>query len=73
MKIIIHILVLILLLNYCNSLIDPISIGIGSAIIGLGYYSSTIKDKTYCRYYECCNDDYIPANLNGLYIAQKLY
>lgn len=49
--------------------IDPFSIAAAAAALGVGVY-----ENTYCRYYECCNSQYIPANIQGNYnmIVSKL-
>ncbi|XP_059612418.1 torsin-like protein [Phlebotomus argentipes] len=49
-------------------LLEPLTtlavVGGGSAMLtALGINYSTIKLNTYCRWYECCTPDYIPANI----------
>ncbi|GAB0092964.1 Torsin [Sergentomyia squamirostris] len=37
----------------------------GSALLGtLGYNYDYVKENTYCRYYECCIPEWIPADMN---------
>lgn len=46
--------------------IDPISIGIGGALLGaFGYNFEYLKQNTYCKFKECCSDSYIPLDING--------
>lgn len=46
-----------------------------TALIGGSWYNwNTLKDHTYCRFTECCNDDYIPYDLESKYrIVVKVY
>ncbi|XP_001995684.2 torsin-like protein [Drosophila grimshawi] len=43
--------------------IEPISIGVLGTSIGLGYLMS----QNYCRFYECCDNRSIPADMNKLH------
>lgn len=53
-------------LNTVLALFDPLSIGLAAgAALGL-YKFDTVKDQTYCRFAECCNSRYIPADISGL-------
>lgn len=57
----------ILLIEYCYCLLDPISLGLGGALLGFGGYNyDTIKKYSYCKIYECCINEHIPADINGL-------
>nr|XP_013101343.1 unnamed protein product [Stomoxys calcitrans] len=48
------------------ALFDPLSMGLAAgAALGL-YKYETLKDQTYCRFRECCNDRYIPADISQL-------
>lgn len=51
-----------LLLEQVNALIDPITVGGTVAVIaalgGVGY-------NFQCKYFECCNEDYIPLDTDG--------
>ncbi|XP_030378588.1 torsin-like protein [Scaptodrosophila lebanonensis] len=44
--------------------LEPLTIGatVGLGAIGLSFF----KRQTYCRFYECCDDDSIPGNINEL-------
>lgn len=44
---------------------EPISIAIGVAIASS---SGTVAYYLRCKFQECCNDDYIPYDINGEYI-----
>lgn len=56
-------LIFILPLNHC---FEPFTIGIVGAGLGaLGYNFDYVKKQTYCRFQSCCNDEYIPADING--------
>lgn len=63
-------LLLLLLLRQIHSTraIEPISMG----MIGVGLfmgYKGILKDQTWCRVTECCNDHHIPADVDGKYLA----
>ncbi|XP_004530437.1 torsin-like protein [Ceratitis capitata] len=57
-------------------LLDPVSLTIGAGV-GLGALTGFgfLKDQTYCRFTECCNERYIPGNINKLksMLADRLY
>lgn len=57
------------LFHLINAFFDPVSIAAGAAGVGYALYQST-----YCSYYECCNKQYITANIHGNYnmIVSKL-
>ncbi|CAH0600707.1 unnamed protein product [Chrysodeixis includens] len=49
---------------------------VGSALLSAGWYKwTTVKDNTYCRFAECCNDQHVPYNINKLKvsISQKMF
>lgn len=49
-----------------NALFDPVSISVAAGV-GLGAFKfDFLKDQTYCRFTECCNERGIPADINGL-------
>ncbi|XP_022220056.2 torsin-like protein [Drosophila obscura] len=52
--------------HFCQS-IEPLTIGaaIGISTVGLTYF----KSQTYCRFYECCDDRSIPANITALRLS----
>lgn len=53
-------------LQNVNSLFDPVSLSVAAGI-GLGAFKfDFLKDQTYCRFVECCNEASIPANIVGL-------
>ncbi|ALC49600.1 Torsin [Drosophila busckii] len=41
--------------------IEPLTIGAAVGVGALGY--GFLKDQTYCRFYECCDDRSIPGNM----------
>uniref|UniRef100_A0A1I8NII3 AAA+ ATPase domain-containing protein n=1 Tax=Musca domestica TaxID=7370 RepID=A0A1I8NII3_MUSDO len=48
------------------ALFDPLPMGLAAgAALGL-YKFDTLKDNTYCRFAECCNERSIPADIKGL-------
>uniref|UniRef100_A0A0A1WG10 Torsin-like protein n=1 Tax=Zeugodacus cucurbitae TaxID=28588 RepID=A0A0A1WG10_ZEUCU len=54
-------------------IVDPVSLSIGAGV-GLGalYGFNFMKDQTYCRVTECCNERSIPGNIGNLrYMLQK--
>ncbi|XP_075155246.1 torsin family member [Haematobia irritans] len=52
--------------NVVRALFDPLSMGLAAGA-ALGFYKfDTLKDHTYCRFVECCNDDYIPGDIGKL-------
>ncbi|XP_037809416.1 torsin-like protein [Lucilia sericata] len=54
------------LLHHVDGLFDPVSIGIAAGV-GLGAFKfDFLKDQTYCRMAECCNERSIPADIMGL-------
>uniref|UniRef100_A0A1A9VCM7 AAA+ ATPase domain-containing protein n=1 Tax=Glossina austeni TaxID=7395 RepID=A0A1A9VCM7_GLOAU len=54
------------LISYSLALFDPLTIGLGAAAVLGAWNSDFLKDQTYCRYKECCNERSIPANVNAL-------
>uniref|UniRef100_A0A1B0BDX6 AAA+ ATPase domain-containing protein n=1 Tax=Glossina palpalis gambiensis TaxID=67801 RepID=A0A1B0BDX6_9MUSC len=57
---------LLSLISHSLALFDPITIGAGAAALIGVWKSDFLKDQTYCRYAECCNDRSIPANVYEL-------
>lgn len=53
--------------------IDPFTAVGLAGLAALGYNFDTVKKLTYCRYNECCIDDYIPADIYGNFEKQILY
>lgn len=53
-------------ITHIFALIDPISLSVAAGI-GLGAFKfDFLKDQTYCRMKECCNERSIPADIQGL-------
>lgn len=52
---------MLLLLLKPNEAFEPVTIGIGSILLGGAgtYFRDYIQDQTYCRWKECCNDRYL--------------
>lgn len=54
------IFIFLLFIKYGFGFFDPISLGIAGGLLGGSvYFKDTLKDYTYCKFTECCNDDYI--------------
>lgn len=56
---------------YLVSGIEPITTsllvgGVGAGLSALGYNFDYIKGQTYCRFQECCTNDYISPNIKGI-------
>ncbi|XP_035429946.2 torsin-like protein [Spodoptera frugiperda] len=61
--------ILLTLLQCCFSEFITMSL-LGTAAIASGWYKwNTIKDNTYCRYVECCNDQHVPFDINKLKLS----
>lgn len=58
-------IILLVFCTYTLALFDPLSIGIGAAIIGAVYKRHEVKEYTYCKWYECCNNYYVKNDLEG--------
>ncbi|XP_055906522.1 torsin-like protein [Eupeodes corollae] len=66
-KIIVILLIISSTIYPSIALLDPISVSVGAAVLaGLGYNFDFVKEKTYCKLQECCNDDYIPGYVSKL-------
>ncbi|XP_017470642.1 PREDICTED: torsin-like protein [Rhagoletis zephyria] len=68
---------LLLSLQYVVCLVDPISLTIGAGV-GLGAWFGgfgVLKDQTYCRWSECCNERSIKRDIGELRrtLTEKLY
>uniref|UniRef100_A0A1A9ZEK9 AAA+ ATPase domain-containing protein n=1 Tax=Glossina pallidipes TaxID=7398 RepID=A0A1A9ZEK9_GLOPL len=62
------------LISLSLAFFDPVTIGWGAAAIVGAWNADFLKDQTYCRYKECCNERGIPANVNALRIKlEDLY
>lgn len=64
-----------LVLLFCkNAITEFITMSfIGSAVLASGWYKwDILKDNTYCRYAECCNDRYIPYDVESKFFLLSL-
>lgn len=69
---------IMLLLSLCqNAIAELITMSLfGSAVLASSWYKwDLIKDNTYCRYMECCNDRYIPYDVDKIKqsLSQRLF
>ncbi|XP_055677324.1 torsin-like protein [Lutzomyia longipalpis] len=54
-----------IVVELCLCLEPLTTIGLaGATLTALGYNYDTIKVNTYCRWYECCIPDHVPADIN---------
>lgn len=66
------ILIFVVFLFVENVFAEILSVGVatwfisGAVFTGGGWYSwDKIKHNTYCRFAECCTDEYVPYNLDS--------
>lgn len=61
------IFVVILNLSFSIIAFEPITIGLGAAVLGaFGYnFQKPVLEQTYCKFRECCINDHIPADITG--------
>lgn len=50
---------------------EPVTIGLLSTALVAGWYKwDMVKEKTVCRFTECCNANYIPYDLDSKYFKR---
>ncbi|XP_026323857.1 torsin-1A-like [Hyposmocoma kahamanoa] len=64
----IHCIYVLIALNAINfAACEPVTISLLSTVLVAGWYKwDMVKDKTICRFTECCNANYIPYDLDKL-------
>ncbi|XP_054728300.1 torsin-like protein [Anastrepha obliqua] len=53
-------------LHWAEGLIDPVSLSVAAGLGLSAWYGSFLKDQTFCRLTECCNERSIPADIEKL-------